>query len=170
MTSTAPTGCRRPRTSTVWRGQQRSSIGPFKKNVSTLLKFPLHIFLPHGLCVTEIKVLVVSPPTEDNLKKCQRQETFLVEETEADYHSITLPYIDENCCSVQVGIRLPTTRRRTYKYMHIYNLLFSFSYNLRSGSTTSWKRRQKLKASCTRTPTQRSASSSCHTSSGTRNR
>ncbi|XP_075899638.1 m7GpppX diphosphatase-like isoform X2 [Nelusetta ayraudi] len=38
---------------------------------------------------------------EDNLKRCQRQETFLVEETEADYHSITLPYIDENCCSVQ---------------------------------------------------------------------
>lgn len=70
--------------------------------------------------MTEIKVLVVSPPTEDNLKKCQRQETFLVEETEADYHSITLPYIDENCCSVQVGIRVPTTRRRTctelYKY------------------------------------------------------
>lgn len=37
------------------------------------------------------------------MKKYQRQETFLVEETDADYRSITLPYIEKHCLSVQVG-------------------------------------------------------------------
>lgn len=54
----------------------------------------------------EIKTTVVCPATENHLKKYRRQETFLVEETEEDYHSITLPYIEKHCLSVQVSVNL----------------------------------------------------------------
>lgn len=46
---------------------------------------------------------MVCPATDNHVKKYQRQETFLVEETDADYRSITLPYIEKHCLSVQVG-------------------------------------------------------------------
>ncbi|CAN9514691.1 unnamed protein product [Ophioblennius macclurei] len=53
---------------------------------------------PH---LNEIKTTVVCPATEKHLKKYQRQESFLVEETAEDYRSITLPYIQKQSFSVQ---------------------------------------------------------------------
>ncbi|XP_054453942.1 m7GpppX diphosphatase [Anoplopoma fimbria] len=49
----------------------------------------------------EIKTTVVCPATEKHLKKYQRQESFLVEETGEDYQSITSPYIQKQSFSVQ---------------------------------------------------------------------
>ncbi|XP_042349373.1 m7GpppX diphosphatase [Plectropomus leopardus] len=51
--------------------------------------------------LSEIKTTVVCPATEKHVKKYQRQESFLVEETEEDYQSITLPYIQKQSFSVQ---------------------------------------------------------------------
>ncbi|KAF7648411.1 hypothetical protein LDENG_00157300 [Lucifuga dentata] len=53
---------------------------------------------PH---LNEIKTTVVCPATEKHVKKYQRQERFLVEETGEDYESITLPYIQKQSFSVQ---------------------------------------------------------------------
>ncbi|XP_044060281.1 m7GpppX diphosphatase [Siniperca chuatsi] len=53
---------------------------------------------PH---LNEIKTTVVCPATEKHIKKYQRQESFLVEETGEDYQSITLPYIQKQSFSVQ---------------------------------------------------------------------
>lgn len=50
-----------------------------------------------------VKTTVICPATEKHVKKYQRQETFLIEETEEDYQSITLPYINSQSFSVQVG-------------------------------------------------------------------
>uniref|UniRef100_UPI0037E906CE m7GpppX diphosphatase n=1 Tax=Semicossyphus pulcher TaxID=241346 RepID=UPI0037E906CE len=54
---------------------------------------------PHHL--NEIKTTVVCPATEKHVKKYQRQESFLVEETWEDYQSITLPFIKQQSFSVQ---------------------------------------------------------------------
>ncbi|XP_032366769.1 m7GpppX diphosphatase [Etheostoma spectabile] len=51
--------------------------------------------------LNEIKTTVVCPATEKHVKKYQRQESFLVEETGEDYQSITLPYIQKQSFSVQ---------------------------------------------------------------------
>ncbi|XP_037317324.1 m7GpppX diphosphatase [Pungitius pungitius] len=51
--------------------------------------------------LNEIKATVVCPATEKHVKKYQRQESFLVEETGEDYQSITLPYIQKQSFSVQ---------------------------------------------------------------------
>ncbi|XP_029298251.1 m7GpppX diphosphatase isoform X2 [Cottoperca gobio] len=51
--------------------------------------------------LNEIKTTVVCPATEKHVKKYQRQETFLVEETGEDYQSITLPYIQKQSLSIQ---------------------------------------------------------------------
>ncbi|XP_053500877.1 m7GpppX diphosphatase [Ictalurus furcatus] len=48
-----------------------------------------------------IKTTVICPATEKHVKKYLRQETFLVEETEEDYQSITLPYINSQSFSLQ---------------------------------------------------------------------
>ncbi|XP_077465430.1 m7GpppX diphosphatase-like [Stigmatopora argus] len=53
---------------------------------------------PH---LNEIKATVVCPATEKHVKKYQRQESFLVEETADDYESITLPFIQKQSFSVQ---------------------------------------------------------------------
>ncbi|XP_077466381.1 m7GpppX diphosphatase-like [Stigmatopora argus] len=53
---------------------------------------------PH---LNEIKATVVCPATEKHVKKYQRQESFLVEETADDYASITLPFIQKQSFSVQ---------------------------------------------------------------------
>ncbi|KAM6924013.1 m7GpppX diphosphatase [Xenentodon cancila] len=53
---------------------------------------------PH---LNEIKTTVVFPATEKHVKKYQRQESFLVEETGEDYQSITLPYIQKQSFSLQ---------------------------------------------------------------------
>ncbi|KAM7417135.1 hypothetical protein PAMA_016985 [Pampus argenteus] len=53
---------------------------------------------PH---LNELKTTVVCPATEKHVKKYQRQESFLVEETGEDYESITLPYIQKQSFSVQ---------------------------------------------------------------------
>ncbi|KAM4555227.1 m7GpppX diphosphatase [Odontesthes bonariensis] len=53
---------------------------------------------PH---LNEIKTTVVYPATEKHVKKHQRQESFLVEETGEDYRSITLPYIEKQSLSLQ---------------------------------------------------------------------
>lgn len=50
-----------------------------------------------------MKVTVVCPATEKHLKKYQRQESYLVEETAEDYSSITLPYIESQSFSLQVS-------------------------------------------------------------------
>ncbi|KAM4621358.1 m7GpppX diphosphatase [Polymixia lowei] len=51
--------------------------------------------------LNKIKTTVVCPATEKHLKKYQRQESYLVEETGEDYRSITLPYIQQQSFSVQ---------------------------------------------------------------------
>ncbi|KAM9741687.1 m7GpppX diphosphatase [Menidia menidia] len=53
---------------------------------------------PH---LNEIKTTVVYPATEKHIKRHQRQESFLVEETGEDYRSITLPYIEKQSFSLQ---------------------------------------------------------------------
>ncbi|XP_039871116.1 m7GpppX diphosphatase [Simochromis diagramma] len=53
---------------------------------------------PH---LNEIKTTVVCPATEKHIKKYQRKESFLVEETEEDYKNITLPHIVKQSFSVQ---------------------------------------------------------------------
>ncbi|XP_061757626.1 m7GpppX diphosphatase isoform X2 [Nerophis ophidion] len=53
---------------------------------------------PH---LNEIKATVMCPATEKHVKKYQRKESFLVEETAQDYESITLPYIKKQSFSVQ---------------------------------------------------------------------
>ncbi|XP_028272263.1 m7GpppX diphosphatase [Parambassis ranga] len=53
---------------------------------------------PH---LNKIKTTVVCPATEKHVKKYQRQELFLVEETGEDYQSITLPYIQQQSFSLQ---------------------------------------------------------------------
>lgn len=50
-----------------------------------------------------MKVTVVCPASEKHLKKYQRQESYLVEETAEDYSSITLPYIESQSFSLQVS-------------------------------------------------------------------
>lgn len=50
-----------------------------------------------------MKVTVVCPATEKHVKKYQRQESYLVEETADDYCSITLPYIESQSFSLQVS-------------------------------------------------------------------
>ncbi|KAM6969887.1 m7GpppX diphosphatase [Aplochiton taeniatus] len=57
------------------------------------LRPPVHL--------NEIKTTVVCPATEKHIKKYLRQESFLVKETGEDYHSITLPYIQNQSFSVQ---------------------------------------------------------------------
>lgn len=47
---------------------------------------------------------MVYPATEKHIKKYQRQESFLVEETGKDYREITLPFIEENKFSLDVGV------------------------------------------------------------------
>lgn len=47
---------------------------------------------------------MVCPATEKHVKKYQRQESSLVEETGEDYRSITLPYIQKQSFSVQVCV------------------------------------------------------------------
>lgn len=54
-----------------------------------------------------MKVTVVCPATEKHVKKYQRQESHLVEETAEDYRSITLPYIQSQSFSLQVSRRRP---------------------------------------------------------------
>ncbi|KAJ8266636.1 hypothetical protein GJAV_G00132870 [Gymnothorax javanicus] len=51
--------------------------------------------------VNEIKTTVVCPATEKHVKKYLRQEIFLLEESGEDYQSITLPFIQSQCFSVQ---------------------------------------------------------------------
>ncbi|XP_061582392.1 m7GpppX diphosphatase [Cololabis saira] len=53
---------------------------------------------PH---LNEIKTTVVFPATEKHVKKYQKQESFLVEETGEYYKSITLPYIQLQSFSLQ---------------------------------------------------------------------
>eukprot|EP00064_Thunnus_orientalis_P012452 superscaffoldBa00001910_g12487 len=53
---------------------------------------------PH---LNEVKTTVVCPATEKHIKKYQRQESFLVEETGEDYQAITLPYIQKQSFSMQ---------------------------------------------------------------------
>ncbi|XP_060764297.1 m7GpppX diphosphatase [Neoarius graeffei] len=48
-----------------------------------------------------IKTTMICPATEKHVKKYLRQEMFLIEETEEDYQSITLPYITSQSFSVQ---------------------------------------------------------------------
>ncbi|KAM9456231.1 m7GpppX diphosphatase [Clarias gariepinus] len=48
-----------------------------------------------------IKSTLICPATEKHVLKYLRQETFLLEETEQDYQSITLPYIKSQSFSVQ---------------------------------------------------------------------
>lgn len=51
--------------------------------------------------LNEIKVNVVCPATEKHVKKYQRKEFIMVEETEDDYKNITLPCIEQQSFSVQ---------------------------------------------------------------------
>lgn len=57
---------------------------------------------------SEIKTTVVCPATQKHIKKYQRQESFLVEETEQDYESITLPYVQQQSFSLQVRTAPPS--------------------------------------------------------------
>lgn len=47
---------------------------------------------------------MVCPATEKHIKKYQRKESFLVEETEEDHKNITLPHIVKQSFSVQVSL------------------------------------------------------------------
>lgn len=74
---------------------------------------------------SEIKTTVVCPATEKHIKKYQRQESFLVEETGSDYQSITLPYIQKQSFSVQVSVPKSSGPRYalydlwTYSYLEV---------------------------------------------------
>ena len=62
------------------------------------------------VCIAEIKTTVVCPATEKHVKKYKHQESFLVEETDEDYRSITLPYIEMQHFSLQVCVSLVDAR------------------------------------------------------------
>lgn len=64
------------------------------------------VSLPMCFCLAEIKTTVVCPATEKHIKKYQRQESSLVEETEEDYRTITLPHIEKQSFSLQVSDNL----------------------------------------------------------------
>lgn len=77
------------------------------------------IIKTQNICFVEMKVTVVCPATEKHVKKYQRQESYLVEETAEDYRSITLPYIESQSFSLQVCpdlfIQLNVTTRGALK-------------------------------------------------------
>lgn len=63
---------------------------------------------------------VVCPATEKHVKKYQRQESYLVEETADNYRSITLPYIESQSFSLQVSldifkVHLNVTSHQSFK-------------------------------------------------------
>lgn len=62
---------------------------------------------------------VVCPATEKHVKKYQRQESYLVEETADNYRSITLPYIESQSFSLQVSLdifkHLNVTSHQSFK-------------------------------------------------------
>ncbi|XP_048368494.1 m7GpppX diphosphatase [Sphaerodactylus townsendi] len=87
---------------------------PFQeKNISELLKkhtklqlqmsndiySTYHLYLPPEL--NEVKTTVVYPATEKHLQKYLRREVYLIQETGADYKTITLPFIDSQSFSIQ---------------------------------------------------------------------
>ena len=99
-TFTARTGCRPPLTSMVW--------SHMAEELWVCVPLDPGTGKPDDLCVcvcfAEIKTTVVCPATEKHVKKYQRQESFLVEESGTDYESITLPYIQRQSFSVQVSL------------------------------------------------------------------
>ncbi|XP_015277996.1 PREDICTED: m7GpppX diphosphatase isoform X3 [Gekko japonicus] len=58
-----------------------------------------HLYLPPEL--NEIKTTVVYPATEKHLQKYLRREVYLIQETGADYETITLPFIESQSFSIQ---------------------------------------------------------------------
>ncbi|XP_077161602.1 m7GpppX diphosphatase [Paroedura picta] len=58
-----------------------------------------HLYLPPEL--NEIKTTVVYPATEKHLQKYLRREVYLIQETGADYKTITLPFIESQSFSIQ---------------------------------------------------------------------
>ncbi|KAM4703538.1 m7GpppX diphosphatase [Rhinophrynus dorsalis] len=49
----------------------------------------------------EIKTTVICPATEKHIKKYQQQDVYLIQETEEDYKTITLPFIEAQSFSIQ---------------------------------------------------------------------
>ena len=94
-------------------------------------------------CFAEIKTTVVYPATEKHVKKHQRQESFLVEETGEDYRSITLPYIEKQSLSLQVEW-LKSAPLLWCPVWNAYRKPLS-SFSPTSGYTTSWRRRQRFR-------------------------
>nr|XP_056716278.1 m7GpppX diphosphatase [Euleptes europaea] len=58
-----------------------------------------HLYLPPEL--NEVKTTVVYPATEKHLQKYLRREVYLIQETGADYDTITLPFIESQSFSIQ---------------------------------------------------------------------
>lgn len=51
--------------------------------------------------LNEVKTTLIFPATEKHIKKFQRQEVFLIQETGEDYKNITLPFIESQSFSLQ---------------------------------------------------------------------
>lgn len=76
-------------------------------------------------CLTHsagIKTTMICPATEKHVKKYLRQEMFLIEETEEDYQSITLPYITSQSFSVQVGLVWEWTTRAYVRWRSAWQI------------------------------------------------
>ncbi|XP_041845249.1 m7GpppX diphosphatase [Melanotaenia boesemani] len=70
---------------------------------------------PH---LNEIKTTVMYPATEKHVKRYQQQESFLVEETEEDYHSISLPYIEKHSLGLQWVYNILEKKAETEKVVY----------------------------------------------------
>lgn len=88
-----------------------------------------------NVCFSEMKVTVVCPATEKHVKKYQRQESYLVEETANDYHSITLPYIESQSFSLQVSLDQHLNFTKDYSF----KLIIIFFFNQKVGLQHSGK-------------------------------
>ncbi|XP_053547150.1 m7GpppX diphosphatase [Bombina bombina] len=51
--------------------------------------------------LNEVKTTIICPATEKHIKKYQRQEVYLINESGEDYRSITLPFIEAQSFSIQ---------------------------------------------------------------------
>lgn len=58
-----------------------------------------HLTPPPDL--NEVKATIIRPATEKHIKKYQRQELFLIQESGDDYTKITLPFIESQSFSIQ---------------------------------------------------------------------
>lgn len=70
-----------------------------------------------------IKTTVIYPATEKHIRKYQSQDIHLIEETPELYKSVTLPHLQKEKFSLQVGIEEVTVKSKVFALVHKLCLL-----------------------------------------------